>query len=91
MELAIDRKRKRIIQVAFMFFVGLLLFFTLFSNTLQSLNLAKVGTEKPTLGSINFTIEGSGILHPLAEVKLSNTANLKICTSLLFNVLSCSM
>ncbi|MEC0242642.1 RND transporter [Paenibacillus dokdonensis] len=78
MELAIDRKRKRIIQIAFVFFVGLLLFFTLFSNTLQSLNLPKVGTEKPTLGSIDFTIEGSGILHPLAEVKLSNTANLKV-------------
>ncbi|GIP26701.1 hypothetical protein J23TS9_18310 [Paenibacillus sp. J23TS9] len=78
MELAIDRKRKRIIQVVFVFFVGLLLFFTLFSNTLQSLTLPKVGTEKPTQGSIDFTIEGSGILHPLAEVKLSNTANLKV-------------
>lgn len=78
MELAIDRKRKRIIQFVFIFFVGLLLFFTLFSNTLQSLTLPKVRTETPTKGSLKFKLEGSGILYPLAEVKLSNTADLKV-------------
>lgn len=51
MELGIeptDRRRKRNIQVVFMVFMGLLLFFTLFSNTIQTLTLPKVRTEKPT-------------------------------------------
>jgi HlyD family secretion protein len=81
MELGIeptDRRRKRNIQVVFMVFMGLLLFFTLFSNTIQSLTLPKVRTEKPTKGNLLFTIEGSGILQPLAEVKLSNTSGLKV-------------
>ncbi|GAA0391089.1 efflux RND transporter periplasmic adaptor subunit [Paenibacillus motobuensis] len=73
-----DRKRKRTIQLVFILFMGLLLFFTLFSNTLQSLTLPKVGTEKPTKGGIDFTIEGSGILQPLAEVKLSNPTDWKV-------------
>lgn len=81
MELGIeptDRRRKRNIQVVFMVFMGLLLFFTLFSNTIQSLTLPKVRTEKPTKGNLLFTIEGGGILQPLAEVKLSNTSGLKV-------------
>ncbi|WHY22077.1 biotin/lipoyl-binding protein [Paenibacillus sp. G2S3] len=81
MELGIkptDRRRKRNIQVVFMVFMGLLLFFTLFSNTIQTLTLPKVRTEKPTKGNLLFTIEGSGILQPLAEVKLSNTSGLKV-------------
>ncbi|QGQ99124.1 biotin/lipoyl-binding protein [Paenibacillus psychroresistens] len=73
-----DRKRKRIILVVFIVFIGLLLFFTLFSNTLQSLKLPKVITEKPVKGSLLFTIEDSGILQPLAEAKLSNPAGWKV-------------
>lgn len=55
MELGIvptDRRRKRNIQVVFMVFMGLLLFFTLFSNRIQSLTLPKVRTEKPTKGNL---------------------------------------
>ncbi|WP_440962280.1 efflux RND transporter periplasmic adaptor subunit [Paenibacillus nitricinens] len=81
MELGIeptDRRRKRNIQVVFMVFMGLLLFFTVFSNTIQSLTLPKVRTEKPTKGNLLLTIEASGILHPLAEAKLSNTTGLKV-------------
>jgi multidrug efflux pump subunit AcrA (membrane-fusion protein) len=81
MELGIeptDRRRKRNIQVVFMVFMGLLLFFTVFSNTIQSLTLPKVRTEKPTKGNLLLTIEASGILHPLAETKLSNTTELKV-------------
>ncbi|GIO34417.1 MULTISPECIES: efflux RND transporter periplasmic adaptor subunit [Paenibacillus] len=73
-----DRRRKRMIQIVFTLFVGVLLFFTLFSNTLQSLTLPKVGTEKPTKGSLTFKIEGSDILKPLDEVKLSNPAGWKV-------------
>lgn len=47
-----DRRRKRSIQVVFIVFMGLLLFFTLFSNTLQSLTLPKVRTEKAANGSL---------------------------------------
>lgn len=81
MELGIeptDRRRKRNIQVVFMVFMGLLLFFTVFSNTIQSLTLPKVRTEKPSKGNLLLTIEASGILHPLAEAKLSNTTGLKV-------------
>lgn len=73
-----DRWRKRSIQVVFIVFMGLLLFFTFFSNTLQSLTLPKVSTEKPVKGSLLFTIEGSGMLHPFAEAKLSNPAGWKV-------------
>ncbi|GGD55391.1 efflux RND transporter periplasmic adaptor subunit [Paenibacillus nasutitermitis] len=73
-----DRRRKRSIQVVFIVFMGLLIFFTLFSNTLQSLTLPKVRTEKPASGSLVFTLEGSGILQPLAEARLSNPAGWKV-------------
>lgn len=73
-----NRKRKRIIQLGFIFFVGMLLFFTLFSNTLQSMNLPKVGTEKPVKGSLTYKIAGSSLLQPFAEVKLSNPAGWKV-------------
>ncbi|MCR8630236.1 efflux RND transporter periplasmic adaptor subunit [Paenibacillus radicis (ex Xue et al. 2023)] len=69
-----DRWRRRSIKVMFIVFMGLLIFFTLYSNTLQSLSLPKVRTEKPTKGSLLFTIEGSGNLQPLAEAKLLNAA-----------------
>jgi HlyD family secretion protein len=77
-----DRRRKRSIQVLFIVFMGLLVFFTLFSNTLQSLTLPKVRTEKPAKGSLVFTLEGSGMLQPLAEARLSNPAGWKVQTIL---------
>jgi HlyD family secretion protein len=73
-----DRRRTRIIQIVFIVFMGMLLFFTLFSNTLQSLTLPKVRTEKAANGSLIFTIESSGILQPFAEMRLSNPADWKV-------------
>ncbi|MGG1638914.1 efflux RND transporter periplasmic adaptor subunit [Paenibacillus sp. NRS-1760] len=73
-----DRRRKRSIQVVFIVFMGLLLFFTLFSNTLQSLTLPKVRTEKAANGSLFFRIEGSGMLQPFAEARLLNPAGWKV-------------
>lgn len=70
--------RKKSIQVVFLVFMGLLVFFSLFSNTLQSLALPKVRTEKPVKGSLIFTFEGSGSLQPFYEAKLSNTAGWKV-------------
>lgn len=77
-----DRGRKRSIQVVFIVFMGLLIFFTLFSNTLQSLTLPKVRTEKLVNGSLLFTLEGSGMVQPFAETRLSNPAGWKVQTIL---------
>ncbi|WP_434751018.1 efflux RND transporter periplasmic adaptor subunit [Paenibacillus amylolyticus] len=74
---AAEQRRKRIIVVVFISFMGLLLLFTLFSNTLQSLTLPKVTTEQPKKGGIPLVIEGSGILQPIAEAKLSGSTNWK--------------
>lgn len=71
------RRRKRNIQIGFGLFFGLLLFFTLFSNTLQSLSLPKVGTVQPALGRLEYTFEGNGILRPLKEVALTNPGGWK--------------
>ncbi|OME94777.1 MULTISPECIES: efflux RND transporter periplasmic adaptor subunit [Paenibacillus] len=73
-----DQRRKRILQFVFMGFMGMLLLFTLFSNTLQSLTLPKVTTEQPKQGGIALSIEGSGILQPIAEAKLSSSNDWKV-------------
>src|SRR5690606_35970654 len=65
-----DRKRKRSIQVVSVIFMGLLLFLTFFSNTLQSVTLPKVRTESLVTGSLLFTIEGSSMLQPFNEARL---------------------
>lgn len=77
-----DRRRKRSIQVVFIVFMGLLIFFTLFSNTLQSLTLPKVRTEKLVNGSLLFTLEGNGMVQPFVETRLSNPAGWKVQTIL---------
>ncbi|WP_340029323.1 RND transporter [Paenibacillus sp. FSL H7-0940] len=74
---AAEQRQKRIILVVFISFMGLLLVFTLFSNTLQSLTLPKVTTEQPKMGDIQLVIEGSGILQPIAEAKLSGSTERK--------------
>lgn len=75
---AVDQRRKRILQFVFMGFMGLLLLFTLFSNTLQSLTLPKVTTEQPKNGGIALSIEGSGMLQPIAEAKLSSSTDWEV-------------
>ncbi|WFR61094.1 HlyD family efflux transporter periplasmic adaptor subunit [Paenibacillus amylolyticus] len=72
-----EQRRKRIILVMFISFMGLLLLFTLFSNTLQSLTLPKVTTEQPQKGGIPLVIEGSGILQPIAEARLFGSTTWK--------------
>lgn len=70
---ATEKKRQRTIVILFGLFIGLLVFCTLFSNTLESLTLPKVVTEKALLGSLDYKLEASGILRPVSEVKLTNT------------------
>lgn len=77
-----DHKRKRTIQFIFSIFTLLLVFFTLFSNTLESLTLPKVRTEQLTIGSLEHTLEGGGVLQPIVEAKLLNPAGWKITTVL---------
>ncbi|MEK4849140.1 RND transporter [Paenibacillus sp. FSL H7-0756] len=67
-----DRRRKKNIKIASLLLLGVLLFFTFFSNTLQSLTLPKVTTVTPQSKSLEFTLEGSGMLRPVKEVKLQN-------------------
>ncbi|MFD1903200.1 hypothetical protein ACFSQ7_02190 [Paenibacillus rhizoplanae] len=55
----------------------MLLFFTFFSNTLQSLTLPKVTTVTPQSKSLEFTLEGGGMLRPVNEVKLQNASGWK--------------
>ncbi|MGX4587830.1 efflux RND transporter periplasmic adaptor subunit [Paenibacillus chitinolyticus] len=73
-----DLKRKRNIRIIAGLFIGSLILFTLFSNTLQALTLPKVRTESAVYGSLVHTLEGTGILRPLAEEKLSNPAGWKV-------------
>ncbi|MEK3790514.1 biotin/lipoyl-binding protein [Paenibacillus sp. FSL R7-0204] len=73
-----DRRRKKNIRTAFLLLMGVLLFFTFFSNTLQSLTLPKVTTVKPQTKSLEFTLEGSGKLTPVSEAKLLNASGWKV-------------
>lgn len=77
-----DRGRKRKIQIIFSISIILLVFFTLFSNTFQSLTFPKVRTENAVYGSLVHTLEGNGILQPIAEAKLVNSDHWKVATIL---------
>lgn len=59
-------------------FIGLLLFFTLFSNTLQSVTLPKVRAEQAASGGIDYKLEVSGILRPVKQAELPNPADWKV-------------
>jgi len=78
METLDRRKSKRPIQIMFVLFVALLLFFTLYSNTLQSLSYPKVRAESAEYGSIEHVFEGVGTVQPIAEAKLTNPAGWKV-------------
>ncbi|OAS20668.1 efflux RND transporter periplasmic adaptor subunit [Paenibacillus oryzisoli] len=75
---AADNRRKRMIQIMFIAFIGVMLFFTFFSNSLQSLTLPKVRTEPVVKGSFDFTLETSGNLRAFDEVQVSNPAGWKV-------------
>ncbi|WP_036698224.1 efflux RND transporter periplasmic adaptor subunit [Paenibacillus taiwanensis] len=84
-DLSVSKKEvqhKRNIQIAFSVFVAILIIFTLFSNTLESLTLPKVITEVPVVGRLEHTLEARGGLRPIEEVKLFNLAGWKVHTIL---------
>lgn len=74
----VDRKRKKWISAMLLLLIGLLLFFTLFSNTLQSVTLPKVKAELASSGGITYKLEGSGILRPVNQAELPNPAGWKV-------------
>ncbi|MBH5316371.1 biotin/lipoyl-binding protein [Paenibacillus sp. GSMTC-2017] len=74
----VDRKRKKWISTVLLLLIGLLLFFTLFSNTLQSVTLPKVNAELAASGGIAYKLEGSGILQPVNQAELPNPAGWKV-------------
>ncbi|KHL95699.1 RND transporter [Paenibacillus sp. IHB B 3415] len=73
-----DRRSKKRIGTAFLLLLGVLLFFTFFSNTLQTLTLPKVTTVKLESRSLEFTLEGSGVLRPVSEARLLNSSGWKV-------------
>ncbi|RAV21504.1 efflux RND transporter periplasmic adaptor subunit [Paenibacillus contaminans] len=74
----VDRKRKRWISAVMLLLFGLLLFFTLFSNTLQSVTLPKVRADPATRGGLTYTLKGSGVLRPVNQAELPNPAGWKV-------------
>ncbi|MBW4841507.1 MAG: efflux RND transporter periplasmic adaptor subunit, partial [Paenibacillaceae bacterium] len=73
-----DRKRKKMIFIAFTALMGGLLFFTLFSNTLQSVTLPKVRTGQAKLGGLTYKLEASGVLQSAKQAELPNPAGWKV-------------
>ncbi|RXZ83225.1 efflux RND transporter periplasmic adaptor subunit [Paenibacillaceae bacterium] len=70
--------RKRNIRIVFGLFIGLLIIFTLFSNTLMSLTLPKVAMITPVRGELTHTFQGSGTVKWRAEAVLTGTAGAKV-------------
>ncbi|WP_260612118.1 biotin/lipoyl-binding protein [Paenibacillus popilliae] len=70
--------RKRTIRLVFGLFIGLLIGFTLFSNTLATLSLPKVVLALPSKGQLVHTFTGSGVLKWKAEARLSNNSGWKV-------------
>lgn len=69
-----ESNQKRIIKIVFSLFIGLLLVFTLYSNTLLTMNLPKVWVEEGRSDPLIQNYSDSGVLQPISEVELSNKA-----------------
>lgn len=70
--------RKRKIRLLFGLFIGLLIGFTLFSNTLMSLTLPKVVLVTPNRGELNHTFQGSGIVKWRVQTALSGEPGMRV-------------
>ncbi|WP_028562405.1 efflux RND transporter periplasmic adaptor subunit [Paenibacillus pinihumi] len=70
--------RKRKIRLIAGLFIGMLIVFSLFSNTLASLTLPKVALTTPGRGQLDHTFEGSGLVKWKTEVQLTNPAGWKV-------------
>lgn len=70
-------ERKRKIRRLSGWFIGLLIVFTLLSNTIMALTLPKVVIVEPSRGQLLHTFQGSGVLKWRAEVALTNSTGWK--------------
>lgn len=65
-------KRNRVIAVIFGVFMSVLLLLTLLSNTLQTMGLPKVTTDRAVMKAISNSIEGNGVIVPRRMKELSS-------------------
>lgn len=70
--------RKRMIRMFSGLLIGLLIVFTLLSNTLMALTLPKVVVIEPSRGQLLHTFQGSGILKWMTEAALTNSTGWKV-------------
>jgi multidrug efflux pump subunit AcrA (membrane-fusion protein) len=70
--------RKKTIAVIAGVFLGLLILFTLFSNTLMSLTLPKVALVTVSRGVLSHEFQSIGVLKWKAETELSSTSGWKV-------------
>ncbi|MCR8642927.1 efflux RND transporter periplasmic adaptor subunit [Paenibacillus sp. N1-5-1-14] len=70
--------RKRMIRTFAGWFIGLLIVFTLLSNTLMALTLPKVVVVESSRGQLLHTFQGSGVLKWMKEVALTNSTGWKV-------------
>ncbi|WP_245700204.1 efflux RND transporter periplasmic adaptor subunit [Paenibacillus glacialis] len=70
--------RKRTIRIFSGLFIGLLIVFTLLSNTLMSLTLPKVAVVEPKRGQLVHMFQSSSVLMWKAEVALTNSTGWKV-------------
>ncbi|WP_020618247.1 efflux RND transporter periplasmic adaptor subunit [Paenibacillus daejeonensis] len=70
--------RQRFVRILFIVFILTLILFTLFSNTLQSLTLPKVRTDRIAEGALTHKLEAQAMLEPLVEVELMNPSEWEV-------------
>jgi len=73
-----ERRRKKWLLSMLLLLMGVLLLFTLFSNTLQSVTLPKVRAETMTVAGVTYKLEGRGVMQPVRQAELPNPAGWKV-------------
>lgn len=62
-------RRKRILRISYIF-IGIMLFLTFFSNTLNNLSLPRVSTEQPMSGTLIKEVTGGGVVQAGETLKI---------------------
>ncbi|GIO36827.1 hemolysin D [Paenibacillus antibioticophila] len=71
-------RKQRIAGIALGVLLLVLAVFTLFSQTLQTALLPKVTTAKPVKKTLNYHIEGSGLITPRKQMELNSDSGWKV-------------
>ncbi|MCY9591332.1 HlyD family secretion protein [Paenibacillus chitinolyticus] len=71
-------RRKRKIRLFSGLFIGLLVVFTLLSNTFMALTIPKVAVVVPSRGQLVHKFKGSGVIKWRAEITLTNSTGWKV-------------